>query len=62
MSLHGKMDVKIFLMFIVTENTRSVNIYIYLLNAPSLKGLPPGASGNWIVHLYVHEVPSRLYM
>ena len=26
MSLHGKMDVKIFLMFIVAENTRSVNI------------------------------------
>ena len=25
-SLHGKMDVKIFLMFIVAENTRSVNI------------------------------------
>ena len=29
MWLHGKMDVKIFLMFIVAENTRSVNIYIY---------------------------------
>ena len=28
MSLHGKMDVKIFLMFIVAENTRSVNIDI----------------------------------
>ena len=28
MSLHGKMDVKIFLMFIVAENTRSVNILI----------------------------------
>ena len=28
MSLHGKMDVKIFLMFIVAENTRSVNIQI----------------------------------
>ena len=28
MSLHGKMDVKIFLMFIVAENTRSVNIFI----------------------------------
>ena len=26
MSLHGKMDVKIFLMFIVAENTKSVNI------------------------------------
>ena len=26
LSLHGKMDVKIFLMFIVAENTRSVNI------------------------------------
>ena len=26
MSLHGKMDVKFFLMFIVAENTRSVNI------------------------------------
>ena len=26
MSLHGKMDVKICLMFIVAENTRSVNI------------------------------------
>ena len=26
LSLHGKMDVKIFLMFIVVENTRSVNI------------------------------------
>ena len=26
MSLHGKMDVKIFLMFIVAENSRSVNI------------------------------------
>ena len=28
MSLHGKMDVKIFLMFIVAENTRSVNIVV----------------------------------
>ena len=27
MSLHGKLNVKIFLMFIVAENTRSVNIY-----------------------------------
>ena len=26
MSLHGKLNVKIFLMFIVAENTRSVNI------------------------------------
>ena len=26
LSLYGKMDVKIFLMFIVAENTRSVNI------------------------------------
>ena len=26
LSLHGKMDVKIFLMFIVAENTRSVNV------------------------------------
>ena len=26
MSLHGKMDVKIFLMFIIAENTRSANI------------------------------------
>ena len=30
MSLHGKMDVKIFLMFIVVENTRSVNIWYSL--------------------------------
>ena len=29
MSLHEKMDVKIFFMFIVAENTRSVNFYIY---------------------------------
>ena len=29
MLLHGKLNVKIFLMFIVAENTRSVNIYIY---------------------------------
>ena len=29
MSLHGKLNVKIFLMFIVAENTRSVNIYNY---------------------------------
>ena len=29
MFLHGKMDVKIFRMFIVAENTGSVNIYIY---------------------------------
>ena len=29
MSLHGKMDVKIFLMLIVAENTRSVNITKY---------------------------------
>ena len=28
LSLHGKMDVKIFLMFIVAENTGSVNIVI----------------------------------
>ena len=27
LSLHGKVDVKIFLMFIVAENTSSVNIY-----------------------------------
>ena len=30
MSLHGKMDVKIFLLFIVAENTGSVNIEIYI--------------------------------
>ena len=30
MSLHGKLNVKIFLVFIVAENTRSVNITIYL--------------------------------
>ena len=29
MLLHGKMDVKIFLMFIVAENTRSVNISVW---------------------------------
>ena len=29
MSLHGKLNVKIFLMFIVAENTGSVNIYRY---------------------------------
>ena len=29
MSLHGKLNVKIFLMFIVAENTRSVNIMLY---------------------------------
>ena len=29
MFLHGKMDVKIFLMFIVAENTGSVNIILY---------------------------------
>ena len=29
MSLHGKMDVQIFLMLIVAENTRSVNILKY---------------------------------
>ena len=28
MFLHGKMDVKIFLMFIVAENTWSVNIFL----------------------------------
>ena len=27
--LHGKMDVKIFLMFIVAENIGSVNIFVY---------------------------------
>ena len=35
MSLHGKMDVKIFLMFIVAENTRSVNIYNYVGSNPN---------------------------
>ena len=30
LSLHRKLNVKIFLMFIVAENTRSVNIIIYL--------------------------------
>ena len=30
MSLHWKLNVKIFLMFIVTENTGSVNIYNYI--------------------------------
>ena len=34
MSLHGKMDVKIFLMFIVAENTRSVNIYYQKVMPP----------------------------
>ena len=29
---HGKMDVKIFLMFIVAENTRSVNIQVCTWN------------------------------
>ena len=29
MSLHGKLNVKIFLIFIVAENTGSVNIFIY---------------------------------
>ena len=29
MSLHRKLNVKIFLMFIVAENTGSVNIFIY---------------------------------
>ena len=32
MSLHGKLNVKIFLMFIVAENTESVNINEYKLN------------------------------
>ena len=32
MSLNGKMDVKIFLMFIVAENTRSVNITYWKLS------------------------------
>ena len=31
MSLHGKLTVKIFLMFIVAENTGSVNIFRYIL-------------------------------
>ena len=32
MSLHGKLNVKIFLMFTVAENTRSVNINLYMLH------------------------------
>ena len=34
MSLHGKLNVKILLMFIVAENTGSVNIYIHELFKP----------------------------
>ena len=30
MSLHRKLNVKIFLMFIVAENTGSVNIYLFV--------------------------------
>ena len=40
MSLHGKLDVKIFLMFIIAENTGSVNINVYLTPNYSLEMVP----------------------